>query len=79
MSDYVHNGRRSRVLVESKTIESRVMFGACFVLFLVRAVVARMTPWRKQAMFKRSGHRESIFSEASTAASVCVSSSFMGL
>ena len=37
MSDYVHDGSRSKISVESRTIESRLMFGACYVLFLFRA------------------------------------------
>ena len=34
MSDYVHTGRRSKGFVENGTIELRLMFGACYVLFL---------------------------------------------
>ncbi len=79
MSDYAHSGRRSRALIESKSIESRVLFVACWVLFLARAVISRLVPWRTQSVFKRSDRRESIFSEARTAASVCVTSSFIGL
>ncbi len=79
MSDYAHSGRRSKVLIEAGSLESRLMFAVCWVLFLVRAVVGRMMPWRHPAGIVQSGRRESIFSEASTAASVCVSSSFIGL
>jgi hypothetical protein len=74
MSEYVHTGRRSKVLPESAAIESRVMFGACYALFLVRAVATRAMPWRK-----KSGNHETVFSEAHNAASVLVTSSFMGL
>jgi hypothetical protein len=74
MSEYVHTGRRSKVLPESAAIESRVMFGACYALFLVRAVVTRAMPWRS-----KSGNHESVFSEAHKAAGVLVTSSFMGL
>jgi hypothetical protein len=74
MSEYVHTGRRSKVLPESAAIESRVMFGACYALFLVRAVATRAMPWRR-----KSGSHESVFSEAHNAASVLVTSSFMGL
>jgi hypothetical protein len=56
------------------------MFGACYALFLVRAAVTRAMPWRRSEWRrKNSGTRESIFSEANTAASVLVTSSFMGL
>ena len=79
MSDYAHNSRRARSLSESSTIESRLMFGACYVLFLFRAAATRLMPWRKPASFQKPGKRESIFREASSAASVLVTSSFMGL
>jgi hypothetical protein len=79
MSDYVHTGRRSRQSAENRTVESRLMFGACYLLFLVRAVVSRLMPWRKGEAFGQSHIRESIFREASSAASVLVASSFMGL
>ena len=51
MSDYVHTGRRSRVLPDSAALEQRLMFGACYVLFLVRAVVTRAMPWRSTYAF----------------------------
>jgi len=79
MSDYVHTGRRSKLFWERRAIESRLMFGACYVLFLFRAVVTRLMPWREQSLFRELGTRESIFREASSAASVMVASSFMGL
>jgi hypothetical protein len=79
MSDYVDTGRRSKGLAESWNIESRLMFGACYVLFLLRAMLTRVMPWRRAAAFDPSGRRESIFKEASSAASVLVGSSFMGL
>lgn len=79
MSDYVDTGRRSRGLVESWNIESRSMFGACYLLFLLRAVLTRVMPWRRAAGLEPSGRRESIFTEASGAARVLVASSFMGL
>ena len=55
------------------------MFGACYPVFLVRAIVTRLMPWRKGAAFGQSSVRESIFREASSAANVLVASSFMGL
>jgi hypothetical protein len=79
MTDYVHTGRRSKISVGSSAIESRLMFGACYVLFLFRAVIARLTPWRKPGSFGTFEKRESIFREASSAARVMVASSFMGL
>ena len=79
MSDYVHNGRRPTISVASQTIESRLMFGACYLVFLFRAIVTRLMPWREQAFFRKPRGRESIFGEASIAASVIVASSFMGL
>ena len=74
MSDYVHTGRRSRVLPDSAALEQRLMFGACYVLFLVRAVVTRAMPWRRKSV-----EGDSVFSEAHNAASVLVTSSFMGM
>jgi hypothetical protein len=74
MSDYVHTDRRSRVFQDHAAIESRVMFGACYVLFLTRAVVTRAMPWRN-----KSTKHESVFGEAHNAASVLVTSSFMGM
>jgi hypothetical protein len=79
MSDYVHGGRRPKVSTERRTIESRLMFGACYVVFLCRAVATRLAPWGEQTLFRKFGTRESIFREASSAASVLVASSFMGL
>jgi hypothetical protein len=55
------------------------MFGVCYALFLVRAVITRLMPWRKDTFFRRSGSHESVFGEAHNAASVLVTSSFMGL
>ena len=75
MSDIVHTGPRS----ESKTIESRLMFGFCYLLCLLRAVALRLMPWRKQGTFGRSTDRESIFTEARSGAGTIVTSSFMGL
>ena len=79
MSDYVDTGRRSKGLVANGKIESRLLFGACYLPFLLRAILSRVMPWRGAAAFDSSGHRESIFREASAAASVLVASSFMGL
>lgn len=79
MSDTVHTGRRARSFAERWTIESRLMFAACYVVFLVRAAATRLMPWRKPAASGRSGQRESIFREASSDARVLVASSFMGL
>lgn len=79
MSDYAHDGSRQRPLVESKTIESRLMFGFCYVLCLVRAMAMRLMPWRRRNAFGTSSHRESIFAEARSGAGTIVTSSFMGL
>lgn len=77
MSDYVHTGRRSKTLAEHRTIEYRLMFAACYLFSLVSAFIARLMPWRKNA--GRGSMRDSVFKEASSAASVWVASSFMGL
>lgn len=77
MSDYVHTGRRSKTLAEHRTIEYRLMFAACYLFSLVSAIIARLMPWRKDA--GRGSMRDSVFKEASSAASVWVASSFMGL
>ncbi len=79
MSDYAHDGSRPRTFAESKTIESRLMFGFCYVLCLLRAVAMRLMPWRKRNAFGASSHRESIFAEARSGAGTIVTSSFMGL
>ena len=79
MSDIVHTGSRSRPMAESKTVESRLMFGFCYLLCLIRAVAVRLMPWRRPASFGASSHRESIFSEARSGAGTIVTSSFMGL
>jgi hypothetical protein len=55
------------------------MFVVCYLLFLVPAIAKRLMPWRKGAAFGQAGIRRSVFSEASSAASVLVASSFMGL
>ena len=78
MSDLVDTGRRSKGLA-NWNVESRGMFGACYLLFLLRALLARTMPWRRDTMFGLSGRRESVFKEAGSAASVLVGSSFMGL
>lgn len=79
MSDYVHASSRPRALAESKTIESRLMFGFFYVLCLVRAVAMRLMPWRKRNAFGVSRERESIFTEARSGAGTIVTSSYMGL
>jgi hypothetical protein len=79
MSDYAHNDQRSKMLLPHRSIESRALYGACYLLFLTRAVIKRIAPWRRPSAFGDSVRRESIFSEAGTAASVIVSSSFMGM
>ena len=78
MSDYVHTGHRSKTAA-SKTFESRLMFAAFYVPFLLRAIVTRLMPWRRRPSFGQSGVRESIFREASSDASLLVASSFLGL
>ena len=78
MSDYAY-GDRPRTQGANKSVETRVMFGACYMAFMLRAVVARLIPWRKRAAFDQSRNRESIFTEARTAAGTIVTSSFMGL
>jgi len=77
MSDIVHTGSRSKSMA-SKTIESRLIFGFCYLLCLVRAVETRLSPRRKQASSTPSS-RQSIFTEARSGASTMVTSSFMGL
>ena len=79
MSDYAHSGRRPRAFTEPRALESRAMFAACYALFLVRAALARLMPWRKHVTFRGNAQSESIFKEARNAASVMVASSFMGL
>jgi hypothetical protein len=79
MSDTVHTGRRSKPYAERRTIESRLMFGACYAVLLFRAAAKRLLPWRGPVARDRLGRRESIFTEASSDASVLVASSFMGL
>lgn len=80
MSDYVHTGRRAKIFTEHRSIESRLMFGAFYALFLLRAVANRLMPWRRSAAGATGQSRsESIFREASSAASVLIGSSFMGL
>lgn len=78
MSEYVHGDRRSRLTGESRTIESRLLFAACYVPFLCRAIAVRMMPWRKRSQSPRPNGKETIFGEASTAARMCVTSSFTG-
>jgi len=79
MSDYVHTGRRSRILSEGSTIESQLIFAACYVLVLLRAVATRLLPWHRRVNFDRLNNRRSIFAEARSEAATIVTSSFMGL
>ena len=79
MSDYVHTGRRAKGFTGHGTIESRAIFCACYLLFLSGAIVKRLMPWRRSPASGRAGARETIFREASSAASILVGSSFMGL
>jgi hypothetical protein len=79
MSDYVHTSRRSKASVERGSIEWRLMYVACYVLFLLWAVAMRLLPWRRPADADRSRHRESIFAEARSEAGRIVTFSFMGL
>ena len=76
MSDYAY-GDRPKTQGGDKSVETRVMFGACYLLSLASAIVGRLTPWRKASGQPRV--RQSIFREASSAAGVWVASSFMGL
>lgn len=79
MSDYAHTDLQSKLPIQHRTIESRVLYGACYLLFLGRAVVKRMAPWQRPSAFGETTRHESILNEARTAASVVVSSSFMGM
>jgi hypothetical protein len=79
MSDFVHADRREKVSAERRTIEYRLMFGACYLLSLAGAIVTRLTPWRSSETASQARSRTSIFREASSTASVWVSSSFVGL
>ncbi len=79
MSDYVHADRRAKISAERRTIEYRLMFGACYLLSLAGAILSRLMPWRKSEHTGQVRIRPSIFREASSAASVWVASSFMGL
>jgi len=77
MSDFVHTGHSPRVSADGTTIDSKLVFGACYALFLFRAVASRLLLRREHdAVFDRS---QSIFAEARSAARVVVVSSFMGL
>ncbi len=79
MSDYVHAGRRQKISSEGSAFESQLMFAACYVLFLVRAIATRLLPWHRREMFDRPGIRQSVFAEARSEAGTIVTSSFMGL
>jgi hypothetical protein len=79
MSDFVHTGHRSRMSADSGTIETRLVFGACYALFLFRAVASRLMPRREHDAVRDIDSRQSIFGEARSAARVVVVSSFMGL
>jgi len=79
MSDYVHTGRRSKISSEGSTIESRLMFAVCYVVFLLRAVAKRLMPWHRRENFDRLKNCRSIFAEARSEAGTIVTSSFMGL
>lgn len=79
MSDFVHTGHRSRMSADSGTIESRLVYGACYALFLFRAIARRLMPRREQDAVRDIDSRQSIFGEARSAARVVVVSSFMGL
>ncbi len=75
MSDFVHTGHRPTRSADGSTIESKLVFGACYALFLFRAIAGRTMPRREHDI----SSRQSIFGEARSAARVVVVSSFMGL
>lgn len=79
MSDFVHTGHRPGVSADGSTIESKLVFGACYVLFVFRAIAWRMMPRREHDVARDISSRQSIFGEARSAARVVVVSSFMGL
>jgi len=79
MSNYLHAGRPPRISAEHGTFEPRLLFCACYSLFLLRAVAKRLRPRRGDAGLHQFGQRESIFREAWSAASVTVAASFMGM
>ena len=79
MSDYAHSDyAHGRSPPPTHAVESRALFAAFYVLFLVRAVLTRLLPWQRPAPY-RDGGPETVFGEARIAASVMVSSSFMGM
>ena len=78
MSDLVHAGR-TVLTAENRTFEPRLLFGTCYVLFLLRAVARRLMPRRGEHASHERRQRESIFREAWSSASVMVVASFMGL
>lgn len=79
MTDYVHTGRGVTMLARRTSIEVRLIFCACYLPFLVGAVVRRLMPWRGRSAVGRRDDRESIFREASRATRVVIGSSFVGL
>jgi hypothetical protein len=79
MSDFVHTGHRPRIAADNTTIESRLVFSVCYVLFLFRAVARRLIVRREQYAVRDDNNRQSIFREAASAARVVFVSSFMGL
>jgi len=79
MSDFVHTGHRPRMPADGSTVESKLLFGTCYALFLFRAVARRVMPRREHDAARDMDGRQSIFGEARSAATVVVVSSFMGL
>jgi len=72
MTDLAHHDRRM-ASDGRDSVEARLIFAACFVFFLVRAVLLRLSP------FGTGTARMPIWREARHAARVVVASAFMGL
>lgn len=60
-------------LKQREALQSRLIYIACFSVFLLAAIIGRLKPWGRQ----RSDHRKSIFGEAKAAASTVLPFVFM--
>lgn len=62
----------------TKSIEYRLIFSVCFLVFLVAGAVERLSPWSWLAQEHEAGPSSSIIAQAWGAACTCTAYAFMG-
>jgi hypothetical protein len=64
--------------VSTRSIEYRLIFSVCFLVFLLAGAVERLSPWSWLAQEHNAGPPSSIIAQAWGAACTCTAYAFMG-